>query len=252
MSRRASIIFIVLSGLASLLLLGLLVNQGQILSDLLTQQQEAEARVSLETAAVQAVLKDLTIEIDSLRVQLNDLSSRNVPADGSVSRTKQFLALNQLQSGLHILEQEGPSVGKSRIAGSEFTIYHFKIAAGQFNFKKDFHLGLAVPGFSIPPSIPRIYFDYDNDGRVDVDMMRKYIASLAAMIPFGTLALSWVEPNLAQEVYDRFSSNTVATKFLSINQINEEGNLYAQGAWAFIKTYSEDIAIWTSSAVQSD
>jgi hypothetical protein len=111
-SRRASIIFIVLSGLASLLLLGLLVNQGQILSDLLTQQQEAEARVSLETAAVQAVLKDLTIEIDSLRVQLNDLSSRNVPADGSVSRTKQFLALNQLQSGLHILEQEGPSVGK--------------------------------------------------------------------------------------------------------------------------------------------
>ena len=110
-----------------------------------------------------------------------------------------------------------------------FTIYHVTSTVGVGDIK--LHFGIA-------PTKLRFYFDQDNDGWVDTEIIYKYVDSIPLV---GGLLSSTVDPELSQELYDAFLTHSGKATFVPPERITEDAGMVAQDLWSWATGTLEEI-----------
>ena len=88
-----------------------------------------------------------------------------------------------------------------------YTIYHVTSTVGVGELK--LHFGIA-------PDKLRLYFDKDNDGWTDTEIIYEYVDSIPLV---GKLLSPTVEPELSQELYDTFLTHSDKAEFIPPERI---------------------------------
>lgn len=219
-------------------------DQQQALNDRLISEV-GSLRVQLDRQAQSVAAADE--ESAALRTQLTSLS-RYVSRSVAASDSEQPLAAIELKlspallaSGIYILETELAVDGDER-AG--YTLYHLTATAQAMERELTFQFGVARSGFFSW----QLYFDYDNDGQVDNDMVREFAGS----IPFGSYFSGSIDPERSQTIYDRFLATSGEAEYIPPEQIEEQSNDIAQGMWSFVTDRSAQLANWIWSRPEND
>ena len=111
-----------------------------------------------------------------------------------------------------------------------YTIYHVTSTVGVRDLK--LHFGIA-------PAKVEFYFDQDNDGWVDTDIIYEYVDS----IPFvGGLLSTIFEPEISQDLYDAFLTHSEKAKFIPPERIGEDAGKIAQDLWSWTTGIFEEIS----------
>jgi hypothetical protein len=231
----------------------LMVQRAQI-SEMLDSQQALAVRLSSEASSLQgrleaqgAAVAALGEDAATLRRQITDLSryvSRFAAASGS---TEELAAFNEritpdlLAPGLYVL---APEDREKRTEEDAYTVYHVTTTVGVGDFERSIQLGAARTGLL---SL-QLYFDYDNDGQVDTDMLREFVDS----IPFGSYVAGALDAGRSQRAYDRFLSSSGRARYSSPQQIDEQSDEVARQLWSFASSTSEQLASWIRSTLPSE
>jgi hypothetical protein len=111
-----------------------------------------------------------------------------------------------------------------------YTIYHVTSIVGARDLKLHFGIAPAKLGF---------YFDQDNDGWVDTEIIYKYVDSIPLV---GRWLSTTVEPELSQELYDTFLTHSDKAKFIPPERIKEDAGEVAQELWSWATSTFEEIS----------
>jgi hypothetical protein len=232
----------------------LLIAQRAQISEVLESQQALGVRLSSETSLLQgrleaqeAAVAALGEDAATLRRQITDLSryvSRFAAASGSTEELAAFtekLTPDLLAPGLYVLAAED---GEKRDEEDSYTVYHITTTVGVGNFERSIQFGAARTGIL---SL-QLYFDYDNDGQVDTDMLSEFVDS----IPFGSYVSGALDAGRSQRAYDRFLSSSGRARYSSPQQIDEQTDEVARQLWSFASSTSEQLASWIRSTLPSE
>ena len=230
-----------------LICLVVLVRQYLLMADLVDAQEELSAQLSDELISLQNRLHvqqelsgRLADEVASLRAQLVELArhvsqlaqATNIEED--VRALSARLSLSLLEPGIYVLAPEDADDERDA-EEREYTIYHIMVSVGVGDFEQLIQVGAAGSGYLNW----QLYFDYDNDGRVDTDTTSKFMAS----IPLGESIFSF-DPDLSQRVYDRFLESSGQAQYTSLDQLSQESGEAAAQLWAYVESRSEQLATW--------
>jgi len=111
-----------------------------------------------------------------------------------------------------------------------YTIYHVTSIVGVGDLKLHFGIAPAKLGF---------YFDQDNDGWVDTEIIYEYVDSIPLV---GRWLSTTVEPELSQELYDTFLTFSDKAKFITPGRIKEDAGKTAQDLWSWATRTFEEIS----------
>jgi len=111
-----------------------------------------------------------------------------------------------------------------------YTIYHITSTVGVGDLK--LHFGIA-------PEKLRFYFDKDNDGWTDTEIIYEYVDSIPLV---GKLLSPTVEPELSQELYDTFLTHSDKAEFIPPERIKEDAGKAAQDLWSWATRTFEEIS----------
>ncbi len=114
-----------------------------------------------------------------------------------------------------------------------YTIYHVTSTVGVGDIK--LHFGIA-------PTKSGFYFDQDNDGWADTEIIYEYVDSIPLV---GGLLSTVVEPELSQELYDAFLTHSGKATFVPPERITEDAGKFAQELWSWATGKFEEISIGT-------
>ena len=136
---------------------------------------------------------------------------------------------DSLRTGIYTLELDFVDEQRN-VEQDAYTIYHVTSTVGVGEIK--LHFGIAPTKF-------RFYFDQDNDGWVDTEILYEYVDS----IPFvGGLLSATVEPELSQELYDAFLTHSDKATFVPPERIAEDAGKFAQDIWSWATGTFEEIS----------
>ena len=111
-----------------------------------------------------------------------------------------------------------------------YTIYHVTSTVGAGDLK--LHFGIA-------PAKLRFYFDQDNDGWVDTEIIHEYVDSIPLV---GRWLSTTIEPELSQDLYDAFLTHSNKAKFIPPERIKEDAGRVAQDLWSWATNTFEEIS----------
>lgn len=251
------LIAVIVGGTSLLAVIGcfiVLMAQWAQISQILEHQQALAARLSSETSLLQGRLEAeedarvaLGEDIATLRRQITELTryvSRFAAASDSTEELAAFtekLTPDLLAPGLYVLAAED---GVNREEEDGYTIYHVTTTVGVGDFERSIQLGAARTGILNF----QLYFDYDNDGHVDTDMLSEFVDS----IPFGSYVSGALDAGRSQRAYDRFLSSSGHARYSSPQEIDEETDEVARRLWSFASNASEQLASWIRSTLSSE
>jgi hypothetical protein len=90
----------------------------------------------------------------------------------------------------------------------------------------------------IPQSI---YFDYDDDGQVDVDMARDF----AREIPFiGRRIARAYDPAIAQNLYAIFVAEVDNAEYTSVDDLAQQAEDTSNYLWSFVMDHYQNMEDW--------
>jgi hypothetical protein len=231
-----------------------LMRQDAQVAEILERQQALDDRISPDIDSLRdqfgrqaQSIAELGEESAALRTQLTSLS-RYVSRSLAASNAEQSLATIELKlppgllaSGIYILDTE---VGGDDNERTPYTLYHLTATVRAADREFGFQFGVARSGFFSW----QIYFDYDNDGLVDTDMVREFVGS----IPFGGYVSGSFDPERSQAIYDRFLASSGDADYIPPEQIEEQSNEIVQGMWSFVTDSSAQLANWIWSRAEAD
>ena len=134
-----------------------------------------------------------------------------------------------LRPGIYTLELDFVD-GQHNAEQDTYTIYHVTSTVGAEDLK--LHFGIA-------PAKLRFYFDQDNDGWVDTEIIHEYVGSIPLV---GRWLSTTVEPELSQELYDAFLTHSNKAKFIQPERIKEDAGKVAQDLWSWATSTFEEIS----------
>jgi len=136
---------------------------------------------------------------------------------------------DSLRPGIYTLESD--FVDDQRNAEQDaYTIYHVTSTVGVGELK--LHFGIA-------PDKLRFYFDKNNDGWTDTEIIYEYVDSIPLV---GKLLSATVEPELSQELYDTFLTHSDKAEFIPPERIKEDAGKAAQDLWSWATRTFEEIS----------
>lgn len=175
------------------------------------------------------------IQIKSLHDQLAVHTAHILQIDQAIKLDKRkTLSGNRttpdsLRPGIYTLELD--FVDDQRNSEQDaYTIYHITSTVGVGDLK--LHFGTA-------PTKLRFYFDQDNDGWVDTEIIHEYVDSIPLV---GRWLSSTVEPELSQELYDTFLTHSDKAKFIPPERIKEDAEKAVQDLWSWATSTFEEIS----------
>lgn len=157
-------------------------------------------------------------------------------ADDKTIEAPGRLQLDALKPGFYVLTtdtQYDPSAGER----TTYQITHVTLEMSFDTLDTKLNVGLASSGM-IPQSI---YFDYDNDGQVDVDMARDF----AREIPFvGRRIARAYDPVIAQNLYSIFVAEVHNAEYTSVDDITQQAESTSNYLWSFVIDQYKDMEDW--------
>ncbi len=146
------------------------------------------------------------------------------------------LQLDALKPGFYILTtdtQYDPSVEEP----DEYQITHVTLELSFDSTSTKLNVGMASSGM-IPTGI---YFDYDNDGHVDVGMARDF----AREIPFiGRRIARAYDPVIAQNLYSVFMAEAANADYTSVDDITQQAEDTSNYLWSFVIDQYQNMEDW--------
>jgi hypothetical protein len=99
------------------------------------------------------------------------------------------------------------------------------------------HVGMATSGM-----IPRgVYFDYDNDGQIDVDMALNFVRDIPVV---GQSLAKAYDPEIGQNLYSIFVSEAENAEYTSVDDMSENAEAASSYIWKFVMDQYESIEAW--------
>jgi hypothetical protein len=90
--------------------------------------------------------------------------------------------------------------------------------------------------------IPKgVYFDYDNDGQVDVDMFRDFAREIPIV---GRRLAKAYDPVIAQNLYSIFVDESEKAEYTSIDDLAEDAEAKSNYLWSFVINQYEHMETW--------
>ena len=239
-----------------LICLVILVRQNLLVAELVQAQEKQLSQLTNEVSSLQnrsqaqeELAGRLGEEADSLRNQLTDLiwhiSRLELASDieDGITALSTSLSLLLLEPGIYVLAPGGIDAERNA-EEDEYTIYHIMMSVGVGDFEQDLQFGVARSGlFSW-----QFYFDYNNDGQVDTDMMYEFVDS----IPFGSYVSGVLDPDFSQSVYDRFLKSFGEAEYTPPDRIGEQSSEIAIQSWGFVTSRSEQLAGWIKNRLETE
>ena len=187
-------------------------------------------------------------EVASLQEQLAEVARSVSDVEQAVDSGEAARALRRsitpllLEPGIYVL---APAVTDTERAADAdgYTIYHMVATVAIDDFEQGVQFGAARSSLLTW----QFYFDYDDDGRVDTDMMREFVDSL----PFGGYLSSSFDPEESQRIYDRFVRSSSEAEYTPLDRIAEEGGAMGRQLWSFVVSSSEEMAVWIRNTART-
>lgn len=120
---------------------------------------------------------------------------------------------------------------------SPYTITHVVVELHYETYGTQLNVGLARSGM-----IPRgVYFDYDNDGQIDVDMALDFVRDSPV---FGRRLAKAYNPIVAQNLYSIFVNEAENAEYTSIDDLANDAEAASSYLWTFVESQYEAIEAW--------
>ncbi len=144
--------------------------------------------------------------------------------------------LDTLQPGIYVLTtdtQYDPSAEESTI----YRITHVTLEMSIESHGTKLNIGLANSGM-IPNGI---YFDYDNDGQVDVDMARDFAREIPVI---GRRIAKAYDPAIAQNLYSIFVAEVDNAEYTSMDDLTQQAEATSNYLWSFVISQYQNMEDW--------
>ncbi|NNF39729.1 MAG: hypothetical protein HKN64_00020 [Woeseiaceae bacterium] len=124
-------------------------------------------------------------------------------------------------------------------AVSEYEISHMVVEFNYDTYSTRLNVGIARSGtWSLPLGI---YFDYNNDGKIDSDMAMKFAGDIPLI---GGLLKSAYKPVISQNLYSIFVHEAAMAEHVSFADISSDASAASNRLWAFLQDQYETIKAW--------
>lgn len=121
----------------------------------------------------------------------------------------------------------------------EYEISHVVVDFNYDTYSTRLQMGIARSGtWSLPIGI---YFDYNNDGRIDSDMAMKFAGDIPLI---GGLLKSAYKPVISQNLYSIFVLEVARAEHVSFADISADAGAASNRLWAFLQARYEAIKAW--------
>ena len=121
----------------------------------------------------------------------------------------------------------------------EYAVSHAVLEFNYDTYSTRLNVGIARSGtWSLPIGI---YFDYNDDGRVDSDMAMKFAGDIPLI---GGLLKSAYKPVVSQNLYSIFVRESAAAEHVSFADISEDAGAASNRLWTFLQSQYETIKEW--------
>lgn len=207
----------------------------QVLSEENVQIKKDVGHLLGEVSSLLEALEQLQGE----KQQSSLLHSDDVMPDYEAERAARMEALQQLNDGVYQLETTTALSQSAFDAPVErdYTIYHIRMTLTSDGNSYPIQVAVATSGYI---SIPRMYIDYDSDGRVDVEALHQ----LVSWLPLQKIFTRTVNPTTSQQLYNAFLVDYKNAKFSSPTILAQSGNQLAREIWDAVGSHTDDILRW--------
>jgi hypothetical protein len=203
--------------------------------------------VYAEIHALENQVVGLRFRLDEAQVHLADLSQQSEKHEHQISVIENTTGdtgiddpsrqqLDALKPGFYVLTtdtQYDPGAEEA----TTYQITHVTLEMSFDSLRTKLNVGLASSGM-IPQSI---YFDYDDDGQVDVDMARDF----AREIPFiGRRIARAYDPAIAQNLYAIFVAEVDNAEYTSVDDLAQQAEDTSNYLWSFVMDHYQNMEDW--------
>jgi hypothetical protein len=222
----------------------IVVRQHYLMEERVQRQEEIVRRLTDELSSLRNDSRAQLERIDRLGGEVASLLEQlaEVNSERRVGEFSRSLAPRLLEPGFYVLSPANTD-GEPTVEDSS-TIYHIVATVAVDDFEQDIQFGAASSSLISW----QFYFDYDDDGRVDTDMMREFVDSL----PFGGYLSSSFDAEESQRIYDRFVRSSSEAQYTPLDRIPEEGGAMGRQLWSFVASSSEEMAAWIRSTLDPE
>ena len=203
-----------------------------------------DARLDLashEAQETSAAAEAMLARADKLESQVKSLEQMaNAPSKALKKPSPE--QLDGLLSGLYELEtssQYDPELEET----SPYTITHVVVDFQYETYGTKMHVGMARSGM-----IPKgVYFDYNNDGQIDVDMALNFVRDIPVV---GRSLAKVYDTDIAQSLYSIFVSEAANAEYTSVEDMSDDAEAASSYIWTFVMDQYDDIEIWVFENLQ--
>ncbi len=150
--------------------------------------------------------------------------------------------LDALQPGIYVLTtdtQYDPSAEEA----TTYQITHVTLEMSFESLSTKLNIGLARSGV-----IPKgVYFDYDNDGQVDVDMARDFAREIPVI---GRRIANAYDPVIAQNLYSIFVAEADNAEYTSMGDLTQQAEATSNYLWSFVTSQYQNMEDWIRDKVE--
>ena len=191
----------------------------------------------------------LRFRLDETQMRLTNLDDLSEKHERQISVIEETVALKRvaveapsnqkldtLQPGIYVLTTDTQFDPRAE----EATTYQITHVTLEMNFESvgtKLNIGLASSGM-----IPKgIYFDYDNDGQVDVDMARDFAREIPVI---GRRIAKAYDPAIAQNLYSIFVAEVDNAEYTSVDDLTQQAEATSNFLWSFVISQYQNMEDW--------
>lgn len=196
-----------------------------------SQMQDNQA--TLESVSHDAASTLAKLESQESRLEVLESTAREsamYPGFPSVEK------LDALQAGYYQLTTSTP-YDPDIEAVSSYTIAHVVVELNYKTSTAKVNVGMARSGLT--PST--VYFDYDNDGRIDVDMAFNFVRDIPVV---GRSLARAYDPVVAQNLYSVFVNEVENAEYTSVDDLANDAEAASSYLWRFVNSHYSAIEAW--------
>ena len=194
-----------------------------------------DQRLGLTSRDVQQTTSDIQARADELESRVASLE-QSAGISPSALQKPSLEQLDLLLPGLYELEtstQYDPEFKET----SPYTISHVVMEMRYEDYGSTLHVGMATSGM-----VPKgAYFDYDNDGQIDVDMALNFVRDIPVV---GRSLAKAYNPEIGQNLYSIFVSEAENAEYTSVDDMSEDAEAASSYIWKFVMDQYESIEAW--------
>lgn len=144
--------------------------------------------------------------------------------------------LDMLQPGIYVLTTD-TQYDPSAEDATTYQITHVTLEMSFEALGTKLNIGVARSGV-----IPKgVYFDYDNDGQVDVDMARDFAREIPIV---GRRIAKAYDPAIAQNLYSIFVAEADNAEYTSMDDLTQQAEATSNYLWSFVISQYQNMEDW--------